>query len=67
METFFVEFTVDGSDRNDSVLVNPSEVIAVTQFQLASNFVSLHLSNGDDLAVSGIRAEILNKLGIVVR
>lgn len=62
-----VEFVIDGSDTNDFVLVNPSEVVAVTQFQADSNFVSLHLSNGDHFTVTGVRSEILNKLGIVVR
>lgn len=67
---FFVEFNVcnpDGYVADEFVLVNPSEVIAVTQPKADSNFVSLRLSSGDRLHVTGVRSEILDKLGIVVR
>ncbi len=68
MEAFFVEFTQSvSSDHAEFILVNPKEVIAVTQSKIDSGFVSLRLSNGHYLTVTGVRAEVIDKLGIVVR
>lgn len=62
-----VEFTGDNPDHDQFVLVNPNEVIAVTQPKTDSDFVSLRLSNGHYVHVTGVRAEILDKLGVVIR
>ncbi len=68
----FVKFIIADCDphpllHDGVVLVNPNEVVAVTQRETSSYFVSLRMSSGERLHVTGVRSEILDKLGIVVR